>query len=106
VNILSHSGFLTTFACPENRVSPEIFHRIEYIFYYSGFLSNGACPEKKNRVAQKSFTALNILHTFRNFEQLAFALKNKGDPEFTVLNIFFIIQDFLALNIFFIIQDF
>ena len=48
---LSGSGFLTTCACPENRVCPEIFHCIEYIFYHSGFLSNFAlvrknsCPE-------------------------------------------------------------
>jgi len=50
VNILYflHSRFLTTCACPENRVSPEIFHCIEYIFYYSGFLSNAACPEKQS----------------------------------------------------------
>jgi len=29
---------------------------------------------------------LNILFTFRIFEQLALALKNRGCPEFTVLN--------------------
>jgi len=48
VNILYvlHSGFLTTCACPENRVSPEIFHCIEYTFYHSGFLSNLRLPWK------------------------------------------------------------
>jgi len=35
----------------------------------------------KNRVAQKFFAAWNILFTFRNFEQLALALKNRGWPE-------------------------
>jgi len=48
----------------------------------------------KNRVAQKFFAVWNILFTFRIFERLAFALKNRGCPEFTTLNIFFIIQDF------------
>ena len=28
----------------KNRVSPESFHCIEYIFYYSGFLSNLRLP--------------------------------------------------------------
>jgi len=40
VNILLIFRILTTFACPEKRVSPEIFLCIEYIFYYSGVLSN------------------------------------------------------------------
>jgi len=35
----------------------------------------------KNRVAQKFFAVWNILFTFRNFEQLALALKNRGWPE-------------------------
>jgi len=41
-------------------VCPEIFHYIEYTF------------------------------TFRSFEQHALALKNRGCPEFTVLNIYFL----------------
>ena len=86
--IFYHSGFLTTCACPENRVCPKIFHCIECIFYHSGFLSNFALA-LKNRVAHKFFTALNILSTFRSFEQFVLALKNKGCPEFTVLNIYF-----------------
>ena len=45
-----HSGFVTTFAWPANRLSPDIFHCIEYSFYYSWFLSNGACPEKKTEL--------------------------------------------------------
>ena len=38
---------------------------------------------------------MNILFTFRIFEQLALALKNRGSPEFTVLNV-----DFLLFRIF------
>jgi len=55
---------------------PEIFHCIEYIFYHSGFLSNFVLA-LKNRVALGFFTVLNILFTFRSFEQLAPALKNR-----------------------------
>jgi len=33
---------------------------------------------------------LNTLLTFRSFGQLALALKNRGCPEFTVLNIYFL----------------
>jgi len=66
---------LSNCAYPENGVSlsPEIFNSNECTFHYSGFLSNCACPE--NRVALKFFTWLNILFTFRSFEQLALALK-------------------------------
>jgi len=34
---------------------------------------------------------LNILFTFWSFEQLALALKNRGCPELTVLNIYFLL---------------
>jgi len=34
---------------------------------------------------------VNILFTFRIFEQLALALKNRGRPEFTVLNVYFLL---------------
>ena len=67
----------------------------------------------------KFFAVFNILFTFRMFEQLLVALKNRVCPEFTV---FFILQNFeqlvLALKnricpeifhcieIFFIFQDF
>jgi len=34
---------------------------------------------------------LNIPFTFRIFEQLALALKNRGCPEFTVLNVYFLL---------------
>ena len=49
---------------------PEIFHCIKYIFYHSGFLINFVLA-LKNRVALEFITVLNILFTFRSFEQLA-----------------------------------
>ena len=50
----------------------------------------------KNRVSQKFFAVLNILFTFRIFEQLALALKNRWCPEFTILNVFFYYSGFLS----------
>jgi len=90
-NIRFTFRILTTCACPENRVSPEIFHCIEYIFYHSGFLSNFVLA-LKNRVVLEFFTAFNILFTFRIFEQLACACPEKQScPEFTVLIIYFLL---------------
>ena len=43
----------------------------------------------KSRVALKLFTVLKYFLSFRTFEQLALALKNRVCPEFTVLNIYF-----------------
>ena len=51
------------------------FEQLIYIFYHSGFLSNVALA-LKNRVAQ--FIVLKTLLTFRSFEQLSLALKNRG----------------------------
>jgi len=45
----------------------------------------------ENRVAQKIFTVLSILFTFRIFEQLAVAMKNRGCPEYIVLNVYFLL---------------
>jgi len=45
-------------------------------FLHSGFLSNLHLPWK-TECALKFFTVLNILFTFRIFEQLALALKNR-----------------------------
>jgi len=50
----------------------------------------------KNRVVQKFFAVWNMLFTFRIFEQLALALKNRGCPEFTKLNVFFYYSGFLS----------
>ena len=63
---------------------PEIFHCMECIFYHSGFLSNSAVA-LKNRVAQKFFTVLKYLLSFRIFEQLVLARDDHGAgvPELT-----------------------
>jgi len=57
----------------------------------------------KNRVALEFFTLLNILFTFRSFEQLACACPEKQScPEFTVLIIYFLsfrIFEQLALSL-------
>ena len=66
---------------------------MDIFFIILEFCVTCACPE--NRVALEFFTALNILFTFRIFEQLALALKNRGCPEFTLLNV-----DFLLYKIF------
>jgi len=52
-----------------------------------------------NRVCHslKFFAVLNILFTFRMFQQPLLALKNRVCPEFTVLNVFFILQNFEQL---------
>ena len=69
------------------------------------------------------YTVLKIFSQFTIFEQLALALKNRGCPEFTVLNIYFLLfrifeqlalalknrvalAIFHCIGIFFIIQDF
>jgi len=96
---------------------------MEYIFYHSGFLTNFVLA-LKNRVALEFFTVLNILFTFRSFEQLACACPEKQRVPWihNTDYIFFIIQDFWAtcafpqkrschgifhcIEIFFIIQDF
>ena len=59
-----------------------------YFFIILEFWVTCACPE--NRVALEFFTVLNLLFTFRIFVQLALALKNRGCPEFTVLNVYFL----------------
>ena len=96
--------FWATCACPEKLRVPWI-HSAEYTFNYSGFLSYLCLPWKtelpryvslygiyflhseflsnlhalalKNRVALIFFTVLNLLFTFRIFEQLVLALKKK-----------------------------
>jgi len=101
-----HSGVVGQFACacPEKQRVPWYFHCIEHAFFIiQHILATSASPE--NRVDQKCFALWNILFTFRIFEQLAFALKNRGCPEFTILNVFFLLfrifeQLALALKIF------
>ena len=50
----------------------------------------------KAEFSLKFFTVLKIVFTFRVFEQLVLALKNRVCPEFTVLNIYFL--SFRILN--------
>jgi len=119
---LSFRIFYQLGACPENRVCPEIFHCIEYIFYHSlDFWATLRLPWK-TECALKILTVLNILFTFRIFQQLVLALKKQSVPWISIEYTVFIIQNFeqLALvlenrvcpdnfpfiEIFFIFQDF
>ena len=82
-----HSGFLSSFALAlKNRVCSEIFYF--NIFIFQDFWAT--CSFAENRVCLEIFSVLNILFTFRIFEQLALALKNRVCPEFTVLTIHFL----------------
>jgi len=66
--------FCATCACPEKQSCPGILHCIEYTFYIQEFWT--ACAYLKNRACPE-FTVLNIYFLlFRIFEQLALALKN------------------------------
>jgi len=78
----------------KKRVCSRIFHCIEYLFFIiQDFWATCACPEK-NRVAQKIFTVLEYILSFRIFEQLSLALKNR--VALKIFTVFFIIQDFWA----------
>ena len=72
--------FWATCACPENRVWPENFHSIEYTFYIQDLWANLRLAWKRE-CALNFFTVLNIAFTFRIFEQIAIALKNRVCPE-------------------------
>jgi len=65
------------------------------MYFLSFRIFEQLAPALKNIVAQKFFAVLNIFleYTFYilNFEQLALALKNRGFPEYTVLNIYFLL---------------
>ena len=61
-----HSGFLTTCAYPEYKVSPEIFHCIEYILYHSGFSSNFAL-DLKDSVCPKNFHCIDDTFYIQEF---------------------------------------
>jgi len=75
-------------------VCSENFHCIEYIFAFR-ILSNELALALKNRVAQKFLTVLKYYLSFKIFEQLALALKNKVCPGiFHCTEIFCPILDF------------
>jgi len=108
--------FWATCACPENRV-PWNFSLYWIFFLHSGCLSNLRLPWKqsalkfslsgflsnlslpwKTEYSLKFFTVLNILFTFRIFEQHALALKTECALKFfTVLNILFAFRIFEQL---------
>jgi len=112
--------FWATLWCPEKQSSPGIFHCMEYTFYIQNFwaicmrlpwktelhwyfllylnmyflsfrIFEQLALALKNRVVLKLFAVWNILFTFWIFEQLALALKNRGFLEFTVPNIYFLL---------------
>jgi len=59
---------------------------------HSGILSNLHAHALKNRVCIHIFHCIeHILFTFRIFEQLTLALKNRGCPKLTVLNVFLLL---------------
>ena len=61
-------------ACPEKQIWPEILHCIEIFLSFKIF--------EQLRFALKIFTVSNIPFKFRNFEQLALALKNRVGLKF------------------------
>jgi len=63
---------------------------MEYTFYYSEFEQFALAL--KNRVSPGIFHCIEYeFLSFRIFKQLALALENRGCPEFTVLNIYFLL---------------
>jgi len=90
-----YSGFLSNLRLPWKTESAlKFFALLNIFFVILKFWVTCTCPE--NRVTLEFFTVLNILFTFRIFEQLALALKNRGCPEFTVLNVYFFYSAFLS----------
>ena len=67
--------FWATCACAEKQSCPEIFHCFEIFFIIQELWATCACPE--NRVFPENFHWIEIFLSFRNFEQLALALKTE-----------------------------
>ena len=70
----------------------KFFTALKY-FYLSGFLRNLRLLWKQSLSWNFSLYLIHFLHP-RMFEQLLLALKNRVCPEFTVMNVFFILQKF------------
>jgi len=69
------------------RIAPKWIYTVLKFFHSSRFLRNLRLPWKQ--CCPEIFHCIEyILFTFRSFEQLALALKNRGCPEFIVLNIY------------------
>ena len=89
-NIFIIQDFWATYVCL------EIFHCVEYTFYIQDFWTTCACPEKQ------SVPWIHLLNayflSFRIFEQLALALKNRvGLKFFTVWKCFLLFRNFEQL---------
>jgi len=106
-----HSGCLSNFCLPWKTeyvlnslywmyfLSFRILNNLRLPWKFSLHWNNefwGTCAALKTEFFLKYFTVLNIVFTFRIFEQLVLALKKKVCPEFTVLNIYFL--SFRILN--------
>ena len=107
----------------KNRVCPEIFHCIEYIFYHSGCLSNFALAVRKQSMPW-NFSLCWINFFILDIRATCAWPEKQGVPEFTVLNWLYIsyhsgcssnfalaletrvLKFFTWLNIFFTIQHF
>ena len=77
-------------------VCPEIFHCIEYIFSIQDFWATLHMPWK-TEFALEFFTVVNMLFTFRIFDQLCACPEKESVPCIRIHcieYIFFIIQDF------------
>ena len=88
-------SWLQTTIAQNTRIAPSEYILHWKFFHSSRFLTTCAYPE--NRVVLEFFTVLNILFTFRIFEQLALALKTEFALEiFHCIEYTFYIQDFWA----------
>jgi len=93
-NIFYHSGFLSNLRLPWKTELPWNFSLFWNIFITQESWATCACPE--NRVCPENFHWIEIFLSFRIFEQLVLALKNRFDLQFFTVLKFFIIQDFWA----------
>ena len=86
--------FWATRACPEKQSCSGISHCIKYVFFIiQDFWATCACPEKQN--CPGFFTVLKDFLSFRIFEQLELALKNRVCREiFHCIEDTFYIQEF------------
>ena len=94
-NFFAVHDFWETCACPENRVSPEIFHCIEYIFYHSGFFNNLRLPWKTE--LPRNFHCIEYTFYIQEFWATCACPEQQRVPWIhSTEYIFFIIQDFWA----------
>ena len=116
-----HSGCLSNFCLPWK--TEDVPNSLYLMYFLSFRILNILRLPWKTEFSLKLFTVLNIVFTFRIFEQLVLSLKNRVCPEFTILNIYFLsfrilnnlclpwktefsLKFFTVFEIFFIFQDF